>query len=154
MILISHRGNTNGRFESWENEPTYIDMAIKKGFDVEVDVWCKDNMLYLGHDKPMYGLDFRWFRDRQTKLWIHCKNLEALIFFKELQYPFNYFWHENDKATVTSQIYIISHVDHQPVDGTIAMMPEVHGFDISKCLGVCSDFIETYKTHDSTNIRD
>ncbi len=25
MILISHRGNTNGKFESYENEPTYID---------------------------------------------------------------------------------------------------------------------------------
>jgi hypothetical protein len=27
MILISHRGNIDGKFESWENEPTYIDKA-------------------------------------------------------------------------------------------------------------------------------
>jgi hypothetical protein len=33
MILIAHRGNVNGRFESYENEPNYIDLAIKKGYD-------------------------------------------------------------------------------------------------------------------------
>ena len=42
MILISHRGNINGKFKSWENEPTYIDKAISEGYDVEVDVWYKD----------------------------------------------------------------------------------------------------------------
>ena len=70
MKLISHRGNTNGRLESWENEPTYIDMAISKGFDVEVDVWYAGGTLFLGHDKAQYGVDFRWFIDRILKLWI------------------------------------------------------------------------------------
>jgi len=42
MILISHRGNINGRFESWENEPTYIDKAIAEGYDVEIDIWHKE----------------------------------------------------------------------------------------------------------------
>ncbi len=74
MIYIAHRGNTNGRFESYENEPTYIDLAIKKGFDVEIDVWFIDGILYLGHDEAQYGSDFRWFRDRLSKIWIHCKN--------------------------------------------------------------------------------
>jgi len=32
MVLISHRGNTNGKFESYENEPMYIDKAISE--------WC------------------------------------------------------------------------------------------------------------------
>jgi len=67
MIYIAHRGNTNGKFESYENEPNYIDMAIKKGFDVEIDIWCIDNLIYLGHDKPQYGIDFGWLRDRITK---------------------------------------------------------------------------------------
>lgn len=153
MILISHRGNTNGRFEPWENEPSYIDMAIEKGFNVEVDVWCQNNTLYLGHDKPLYALDFRWFRDRLANLWLHCKNIEALEFFKNLPYDCNYFWHENDKATITSKKYIISHVNQEPIDGSIAMMPEIHNFGIEKCVGVCSDFIDKYKRHDSTDIR-
>jgi hypothetical protein len=146
MILISHRGNVVEPFESWENEPTYIDLAIKKGYAVEIDVWCVDGIIFLGHDKPLYGgLDLRWFRDRITKLWIHCKNIEALDFFKKQEYNFNYFWHEDEKNIVTSIGYTISHVDEEPIDGSIAMMPEKHNFDVSKCLGVCSDYIEKYK---------
>jgi hypothetical protein len=155
MILISHRGNINGRFESWENEPTYIDLAIQKGYDVEIDVWCVDGIIWLGHDKPLYGgLSINWFLKRANKLWIHCKNIEALEYFKNFTHEINYFWHENDRATVTSKIYIISHVDQEPIEGSIAMMPEKHNFDVSKCVGVCSDYIEKYKTDDTTNIRD
>lgn len=154
MILISHRGNINGRFESWENEPTYIDLAITKGYEVEIDVWNIDGVIWLGHDNPIYGgLDTRWFRDRITKLWIHCKNIEALEYFKKFPYEMNYFWHENDKATITSKGYILSHVDQEPISGSISVIPEKHNFDISKCLGVCSDYIEKYKTNDITDIR-
>jgi len=39
MILISHRGNINGRFEDWENKPEYINDALSLGYDVEVDIW-------------------------------------------------------------------------------------------------------------------
>ena len=34
MILISHRGNINGKFESYENEPNYIDKAILESISV------------------------------------------------------------------------------------------------------------------------
>ena len=40
MILISHRGNTNGKNINRENTKSYIDEAIAKGFDVEIDI-CK-----------------------------------------------------------------------------------------------------------------
>lgn len=145
MKLIAHRGNTNGRFEHYENEPTYIDLAIKKGYDVEVDVWYKDGMLWLGHDKPDYGIDFRWFRDRITKLWIHCKNVEAVSYFNVCGYPFNYFWHENDTVTLTSKDYIWAFPGKQPIEGSIAVMPELFNDDVSKAIGVCSDFVENYK---------
>lgn len=145
MKLISHRGNTNGKFESYENEPTYIDLAIKKGYDVEVDVWYKDQQLLLGHDKPQYGVDFRWFRDRLTRLWIHCKNIEAINYFKDCGHPINYFWHENDMITLTSLGYIWSFPGKQPIKDSIAVMPEIHNDDTSKAIGVCSDFIENYK---------
>ena len=38
MILISHRGNLNGT-SPFENHPEYIQKALLKGFDVEIDVW-------------------------------------------------------------------------------------------------------------------
>ena len=145
MILISHRGNTNGRFESYENEPTYIDLAIKQGYDAEVDVWYKDKILYLGHDKPDYGIDFRWFRDRINKLWIHCKNIEAVVYFKESLYDVNYFWHQEDTLTLTSQNYIWVYPSKQPIEKSIAVMPEIHNDDVTKCIGICSDHIEIYK---------
>jgi hypothetical protein len=145
MKLIAHRGNTNGKFESYENEPNYIDLAIKKGFDVEVDVWCKNGMLWLGHDKPDYGVDFIWFRDRLTHLWVHCKNIEAINYFKDCGYPCNYFWHENDKITLTSLGYIWAYPGNQPIKDSISVMPEINNDDVSKCVGICSDFIENYK---------
>lgn len=144
MILISHRGNLNGRLESSENEPTYIDLAISKEFDVEVDVWYKDETLWLGHDKPQYDIDFRWFRDRINKLWIHCKNIESIIFFKSLHYKFNYFWHENDTITLTSLNYIWAYPGKQPIENSIAVMPEELNDDTSKSIGICSDYITNY----------
>ncbi len=145
MKLISHRGNTNGAMEAYENEPNYIDLAIKKGYDVEVDVWYIDNILWLGHDKADYGIDFSWFRDRISKLWIHCKNIDAVIFFKELQYEFNYFWHEEDTITLTSQNHIWAYPGKQPIKNSIAVMPEINNEDTTHCLGICSDYIEKYK---------
>jgi hypothetical protein len=145
MILIAHRGNLNRRFEIWENEPTYIDKAISMGYDVEVDVWYKDNLLWLGHDKPQYGIDYRWFRDRISKLWIHCKNIGAVEWFSCSEYVYNYFWHENDTLTLTSRGYIWAYPGKQPVKNSIAVMPEINNDILSECIGICSDFIDNYK---------
>jgi hypothetical protein len=50
MILISHRGNINGKQPDKENHPLYIFEAIKQGFQVEIDVWFIDGKFKLGHD--------------------------------------------------------------------------------------------------------
>jgi hypothetical protein len=145
MILISHRGNINGKFESYENEPNYIDLALSKGYDVEIDVWYVDNLLYLGHDKPQYGINFRWIQDRFDKLWIHCKNVEAVVYFKECGYDVNYFWHQEDTLTLTSKNHLWVYPGKQPINKSIAVMPEIHNEDTTNCFGVCSDYIENYK---------
>lgn len=145
MILISHRGNTNGKFESYENEPNYIDSAINQGYDVEVDVWIIDGLLYLGHDKPQYGVDFRWIRDRLSKLWIHCKNIDAMIYLKECGYSINYFWHQEDDVTITSLGYFWTYPGKKITKNSIAVMPEIKQFDnIDISYGVCSDYIKNY----------
>ena len=51
MILISHRGNVNGSILEKENSLEYIDNAICLGYDVEIDIWYKDNTIWLGHDE-------------------------------------------------------------------------------------------------------
>ena len=136
MKYIAHRGNINGRYESWENEPTYIDKAIKEGFDVELDVWYVKTeqygwQLFLGHDKPQYGVDFRWFRDRLTRIWIHCKNIEAIELFSQPGYEFNFFWHQEDDVTLTSKNYIWAYPGKQPIKNSVAVMPEIHKENIA-----------------------
>jgi hypothetical protein len=144
MILISHRGNVDGRLPLHENEPNYIDSAISKGYDVEVDVWYKDKILWLGHDKPDYEVDFSWFVERLHKLWIHCKNIESVVFFKECGYGVNYFWHEEDTITLTSKNYIWAYPGKQPIKDSISVMPELFNDDTTKCLGICSDYVSNY----------
>jgi hypothetical protein len=147
MILISHRGNINGKFDSHENEPSYIDYAMSKGYDVEIDVWCVNEQFYLGHDYPQYGIDLEWIINRSNKLWIHCKNVDAVVYFQKCGHNINYFWHQNDTLTLTSKNHIWVFPGYQPVSNSIAVLPELHNENIEKCLGVCSDYIENYKNY-------
>jgi len=143
MRLISHRGNLNGKLPENENHPDYIDEAIHAGYDVEVDVWMVNNELFLGHDKPQYGVTQLWFNQRVGKLWIHCKNIEAMEWFN--QNGFNYFWHQTDTVTLTSKNYIWAFPGKQPIKNSIAVLPEIYNDDVSECFGVCSDYIVNYK---------
>lgn len=145
MILISHRGNTEGSNQPLENNPAYVDLAIEKGFDVEVDAWYIDTEIYLGHDKPQYRVDLEWLQSRTFKLWIHCKNVEAVIFFRESAHMYNFFWHENDTLALTSNKHIWAYPGKQPIENSIAVMPEINNDNISQCLGICSDYIENYR---------
>jgi hypothetical protein len=144
MILISHRGNLNGSIKSMENNPLYIDIALNKGFQVEIDVWYKTNRLYLGHDFPEYEIDFLWLKSRMKSLWIHCKNIDAIVFFNNAAERFNYFWHETDTITLTSLNYIWAYPGKQPIKQSIAVMPEINNDQLIDCIGICSDKIIFY----------
>jgi hypothetical protein len=144
MILISHRGNLNGKIEEKENHPDYIDEAISLGYNVEIDVWVNDGVLYLGHDEPQYGITHHWLNERYEHLWIHCKNVEAIEWFNSIS-GFNYFWHEEDTLALTSMNIIWAYPGKQPIKGSIAVMPEIHKDDLDACVGVCSDYINNYK---------
>ena len=153
MIYISHRGNINGRIEEAENKPEYIDDTLRLGFDVEVDVWYIDNNWYLGHDEPQYQIDLDWIEKRADRLWVHCKNIEAVEYFYENENDckeINWFWHENDTLTLTSYGYIWAYPGKQPIKKSIAVMPEIHNDNISYCTGMCSDYIQKYKDENNT----
>jgi len=147
ITLIAHRGNTNGKFESYENEPNYIDLAIERGYDVEIDVWYKDNIWWLGHDKPQYGINLDWIQLRSHKLWVHCKNIEALEYLTTEKdgADINFFWHDTDTATLTSFGYVWAYPGKQPIKKSIAVMPELNNDDVTQCMGICSDYVEKYK---------
>jgi len=144
MILISHRGNLNGKNPSQENRPEYIDRALKE-YDVEIDVWYIDGEFHLGHDRPSYRIDEEYLEERRSRLWIHCKNKEALI---KLHGGYNCFFHEDDDVVLTSHNVAIAHVNYGAMKSTIVMMPEVHGYsrkDLDGCIGICSDVIRDYE---------
>jgi hypothetical protein len=140
MILISHRGNINGKQPKLENKPSYINLAIKQGYNVEIDVWYNSGF-WLGHDKPLYAIDISFLKNK--KLWCHAKNIEAIIEMKK--HPIHCFWHQKDDVTLTSQGYIWVYPGKQQIENSIAVLPEIYNDDISKCIGVCSDNIEKYK---------
>lgn len=146
MIYIAHRGLFLGPNGHKENHPSQIDLALSKGFEAELDLYVENNKLYLGHDGPLYEIEEAWLR--KPKLWIHCKNKEAIDFFsKNKTYKYNYFWHENDKYTMTSLGHIWTHPSSDLVDMSILVMPETVNPKMTnaftaKCYGICSDFIE------------
>ena len=143
MILISHRGNISGKVSERENHPDYIDEAISKGYDVEIDMWWVNGRTYLGHDFPQYEVDDEWLENRVDKLWVHCKNTELLNWIRST--TLHYFWHEEDTLTLTSEQYVWVYPGKQPVIGSIAVIPELNNDNVSTCLGICSDYIEKYK---------
>jgi len=145
MKLISHRGNLSGPNPEQENQPEYIAEALKQGYDVEIDVWLKDDKFMLGHDEPQYKFPFELIDQHYPKLWIHCKNIDALSKLNELDpngSKVNYFWHENDLGVLTSKGYIWS---TNLINNGILVMPEL--FDkqpIETTIGICSDYIKNY----------
>jgi len=139
MILISHKGNINGKNLEEENKPDYILKALSLGYDVEVDVWY-DNGFWLGHDKPAYPIVTSFLKNE--KLWCHAKNLEAIVEMKNNN--IHYFWHQKDDITLTSKGYIWAYPGKQPIKESIAVLPEIHKDDVSNCIGICSDNIIEY----------
>jgi hypothetical protein len=145
MILISHRGNIDGKCD-FENQPERIDYVLSLKLDVEIDLWVKNNEIFLGHDNPEFKIDINWLNQRAEKLWIHCKNLMAIELLNSLDhiYKLNYFFHDLDFCTLTSMGYIWVYPGKQPVKNSIAVMPEINNEDITLCKGICSDYILNY----------
>tara|TARA_R110000737_G_C14539729_1_gene478795 strand:- start:12 stop:437 length:426 start_codon:yes stop_codon:yes gene_type:complete len=140
MVLISHRGNIQGKSPGLENMPEYINDTLNKGYHVEIDVWYK-NGFYLGHDNPQYNVKPNFLA--QDKIWCHAKNIEAII--EMSKYPkIHYFWHQEDDITLTSKGYIWAYPGKQPIKNSIAVLPEIYNDNLDKCIGICSDNIQEY----------
>jgi hypothetical protein len=150
MILISHRGNLNGKNPKMENRPSYIKQALNQGFNCEIDLWNINNKWYLGHDEPKIKVTYNWLVNNSYGLWVHCKNIEAInkLVLKNgkniRDNNINYFWHENDKLTLTSKGYIWASPTRIAIPNSIVVAPEKRNTILKNCLGICSDFIINY----------
>lgn len=152
MKIISHRGNLNGPNKELENQLTTVEKAIGLGFDVEIDIWYQENQFYLGHDKPTYKIQKDFLYLHKEKLWIHCKNFESLKMLNN-EKELNFFWHENDKFTLTSMNYIWAFPDMYDNENIISVLPELvtdeltikNSIGAGKWLGVCTDYPIKFK---------
>tara|TARA_B100001996_G_C18578445_1_gene561271 strand:- start:441 stop:899 length:459 start_codon:yes stop_codon:yes gene_type:complete len=152
MKIISHRGNLNGPNEELENRLDKIEKAIESGFDVEIDIWYLENQLFLGHSKPEYKIEKEILQTYKEKLWIHCKNLDSMRLL-ENEDGLNFFWHENDKFTLTSKNFIWAYPDMYDNENIISVMPELVIDKLTikkyikqkKWIGICTDYPTIYK---------
>jgi hypothetical protein len=153
MIYIAHRGLFEGPDKNLENKPSQIERAIKAGFDCEVDLWANEwegkYELMLGHDQGSYQVDYHWLAGKP--LWIHAKNLTALYWLTKQRRSFNYFWHQNDSFTMTSEGYIWTFPGNLLTWKSIDVVPEWHmepaqlnNYD-QNCYGVCSKYVGLMK---------
>ena len=145
MKLISHRGNINGPNPERENTIDFIEEAIQKGFDVEIDIHSRKNELYLGHDKPEQLVTQDWLFRFKEFLWCHAKDIPALRTLLDMK--MHTFMHNQDDATLTSEGYIWTYPGKELVPGAIAVLPEIKvWYSIGPWIaGMCSDRVEDYK---------
>ena len=118
MLIISHRGNIRGSSPNTENTTYAIEQAIGMGFDCEIDVWYQEDSFWLGHDKAENKVSVDFFTKHSCHLWIHCKNIEALI---QLKDRFNCFFHDKDSYTLTSKGYIWGNIGSSMTKETIRL---------------------------------
>ena len=155
MKLIAHRANIDG-CESWlENKPEQVDRCINLGYDVEVDVRYDPltQVFWLGHDEPKYKVNWKWMANRHKNLWIHCKDITTLYeFTKYQQSGYQYFWHQEDDFTLTSNNQIWTYPGKPYTPNTIIVMPEkftdiknLNDLKTYYCYGVCTDYVSHLK---------
>lgn len=140
MHFISHRGNLYGPNKKLENSIDYINKALNIGFEVEIDLWLKNSKYFLGHDEPQYIVNEDFLKNK--KLWIHAKNLEC--FYKLSNLDVNFFWHEEDKITITSKGFFWNYPGTVLSKNSICVLPEKNNIKMTDCLGYCSDYIKEY----------
>lgn len=148
MRFIAHRGNLIGPNPLRENSIDYIEEAISEGFDVEIDLRVEDDQCYLGHDDPQYFVTMEWLRKHKDVLWIHCKNLEALEKMSNSMTDFNYFWHQTDDFTLTSNKYIWTYPGKPGMENSILVILEKNdkNFDLEyDVFGICTDYPSKFK---------
>ena len=139
MKLIAHRGNYQCKNPSKENQPDYISQAIQAGFDAEIDIWYQDG-LYLGHDNPEYEIDLDFLFMLHDKLWIHCKNIQALSFLSEIK-EFNTFWHEKDSYALTSKGFIWTFPHCKVCEKSVVITENARYNKLQDCYGFCADIL-------------
>ena len=143
MIWISNRGNLEGPNPEQENHPLSVDIAIRSGFDVKIDLWQNGyGDLFLGNSKPTFRIEKDWFLERGDRLWVQCSSREVLE--SSLDMGMNSFMtkYKEDVFTGTGYRWVLP--GNPPVSSnSIQVLPETivgaTEFDNALFAGVCTN---------------
>lgn|SRR4030067_663960 len=144
MKLLSHRGNIVGPISKYENTIPYIDAAIRTGFDVEIDLFFKNDRFYLGHDRPERDISIEYLLKNKSVLWCHAKTINTL--YELLRIEMHCFFHDVDKVTLTSKGIIWTFPDEEVTEKSVIVNNKsyVEQYPV-KVYGICSDYIEKWR---------
>ena len=143
MRIISHRGNLSKPNPDLENRPDTIENAISQGFDCEIDLRYEKGSFLLGHDIGQYKVEIEWLNNFSEYLWIHCKDHASMTKLSTENSLLNYFWHENDKFTLTSKNFIWTAHANGTGDLSRTIIVDVSKKDIDSIdqyYGLCTDY--------------
>lgn len=149
MKIISHRGNLEGPDPSKENDPRQIEIVLATTkFLVEVDLWINDSKFELGHDYPEYPIDPEWLLKYKDYLVIHAKDVNTANTLYITGKKFNWFFHNTDDMTLTSQGWIWSYPGVYMTNGIVVELGKPNKAMILNTFGVCTDYpLEWQKVH-------
>lgn len=159
MKIIAHRCNLNGPSPA-ENTIDAMMKCFEYGLMVEIDVRLIDGKLYLGHDGPQEEVELQFLLDHGKKIFIHCKNIEALLYLKDYNNVWenkalNVFGHSRDPFVLTSGGDVFCAVGIVG-EGCVCVMPELHipGFsdeDFNKFKYILTDYPHGYTNENHNN---
>jgi hypothetical protein len=146
MLIIAHRGLTQGPDHTQENHPGLIQSLLNENWHVEADVRFHHDEWYLGHNDNQYKVTAEYLC--QPRLWLHVKDTasaSAIQFLWASNTHINFFWHESDARVLTSQGYWWTQPGHELTHRSVAVMPETHVTDWRTwssfpCVGICTDW--------------
>jgi len=145
MKIISHRGNLKGPDPIHENTQSHIDFALKKSYDVEIDLWKIGDKFLLGHDKPENEVELDWLGERKDNLWIHTKNFHAFEDLLKKNNRYNFFYHTNEPLVLVSNGVIWSHKPNEIYYPERCIIPLLNKSSLVESkkknwFGVCTDY--------------
>ena len=105
-------------------------------------------IFWLGHDSHDYKVSWKWIANRHDHLWIHCKDITTLYEFSKYKHAgYQYFWHQKDDFTLTSNNYIWTYPGKPYSPNSIIVMPETYmkirdikNLKVYDCYGICTDY--------------
>jgi hypothetical protein len=145
MILISHRGNTEGPILEKENSPDYIDNAIKNNLIVEVDISYLKNKFFLGHDHTDYLINEKWILQRKNNILFHCKNLKSCVNLHKLDKNIFMFCHSSDPYVIMSNGGIWVHDINLELNEDcyipLISQKDIDAYNKRTVAGICTDYV-------------